>query len=316
MLNPSVLFDQQSTIRNFQPFAEFEWKAADGLTITPGIKAVRITRSVDATVNQTTRTPQNTSVDFHTTLPFLTLNQQLSSQLAVYAQYAKGFQIPDLKSFYIANPTLNSSEPQKSTNYQAGIVGKSDSLTWDVDVYQIDFTNKYVSNGLAGDAAAFVNIGGVTYKGVEAQLTYVFGGGFALYANGSNNKATASDTGKTIAGAPDMTAALGGLYNAVPWAASLIYKRTGSVRQVDYDAAKPAAYDTYLTPAYGNTDLSVAYRFSNIASGIKTFKLQFNVFNLMNNQAVTSISAGKTAAGDQYQYQAPRSYQISAKADF
>ncbi len=314
--NASVLFDQQSMIKNFQPFAEFEWKAADGLTITPGIKSVKIVRSVEALVNQTTRLPQNTSVDYRTTLPFLTVNQQLSSDLAVYAQYAKGFQIPDLKSFYITNPTLNSSEPQKSTNYQAGIVGKSDKLTWDADVYQIDFTNKYVSNGLAGDAAAFVNIGGVTYKGVEAQLTYVLGSGFAVYANGSSNKARAAGTGKTIAGAPDMTAALGGLYNAGPWAASLIYKRTGTVRQVDYDATKPLAYDTYQTPAYGNTDLSVAYLFSNISYGIKNFKLQFNAFNLMNNRTVTSISTGKTVAGDQYLYQAPRSYQISAKADF
>lgn len=314
--NPSVLFDQQSTIRNVQPFAEFEWAAADGLTVTPGVKQVRITRSVDALVNQTTRLPQNTSVDYQTTLPFLTLNQQLGGDLAVYAQYAKGFQIPDLKSFYITNPTQNSSEPQTSTNYQLGIVGKTDRLTWDADLYRIDFKNKYVSNGLAGDAAAYVNIGGVTYKGVEAQLTYVLGGGFAVYANGSTNQATALDTGKAIAGAPNMTAALGGLFNVGPWAASLIYKRTGEVRQVDYDATKPAAYDTYLTPAYGNTDLSVAYIWRNLGYGLKQFKLQLNVFNLMNNDAITSISPGKTVAGDQYLYQVPRSVQVSAKAEF
>ncbi|MES2264316.1 MAG: TonB-dependent receptor [Pseudomonadota bacterium] len=314
--NPSVLFDQDSTIRNFQPFAEFEWRAAEGTTVTPGVKLVRITRAVDALVNQTTRVPQNTSVDYKTTLPFMTVNQQLGEGLAAYAQYAKGFQIPDLKSFYITDPSRNSSAPQKSVNYQLGIVGKSDRLTWDADLYKIDFTNKYVSNGLAGAAAAYVNIGGVTYKGIEGQATWVVGSGFALYANGSSNKAEATDTGKTISGAPDMTAAIGALYNAGPWSASLIGKRTGTVRQADYDAAKPAAYDLYKTAAYTNTDLSVAYRFTGLGMGIKTLKLQFNVFNLFDKQEVTSIAPGKTVAFDQYTFQAPRSVQLSAKADF
>ena len=314
--NPSVLFDQQSTIKNFQPFAEFEWHAASGTTVTPGIKLVRMTRAVDAPVNQTTRIPQHTSVDYSTSLPFLTLNQRLGKELAVYAQYAKGFQIPDLKSFYIADPSRNSTDPQKSVNYQLGIVGKSDRLTWDADLYKIDFTNKYVSNGLGGTAAAYVNIGGVVYKGVEGQATWAIGNGFALYANGSSNKAEASDTGKTIANAPDMTAAVGVLYNGGPWSASLIGKRTGSVRQADFDAAKPSAYDLYQTAAYTNTDLSVAYRFVNVGMGIKTLKLQFNVFNLFDKQEITAISPGKTAQFDQYTYQAPRSVQFSAKADF
>jgi hypothetical protein len=36
----------------------------------------------------------------------------------------------------------------------------------------------------------------------------------------------------------------------------------------------------------------------------------------LNKQDVTSISPGKTLAFDQYTFQAPRSVQISAKADF
>ena len=312
----SVLFDQQSSIKNFQPFAEFEWHAAAGTTVTPGIKLVRITRTVDALVNQTTRAPQSTAVDYSASLPYLSFNQQLGGALAVYAQYAKGFQIPDLKSFYIADPSRNSSEPQKSLNHQIGIVGKSDRLTWDVDFYKIDFTNKYVSNGLTGTAAAYVNIGGVVYKGVEGQATWVVGNGLALYANGSRNHAQNGDTGKTVANAPDMTAAAGLLFNSGAWSASLIGKRTGTVHQVDYDAAKPAAYDYYRTAAYTNTDLSVAYRFTHIGIGIKTLKLQVNVFNLFDKQEVTAIAAGKTTPFDQYAFQAPRSLQISAKADF
>ena len=318
----SVLFDQQSKVKTVQPFAEFEWTPFVGTTITPGLKYVSITRSVDALVQQTTRQLNaKASVDYKATLPFLTVNQQINSELAVYAQYAKGFQIPDLNTFYIANPTQNSSVPQKSTNYQAGIVGKSDRLTWDADLYRINFTNKLVSNGLPGAAAAFINIGGATYQGFEAQAAYVIGGGFSAYVNGSLNSAKATDTGQQIASAPEMTAALGGLFSEGPWAASLIYKRTGAVRQKDYDATKApingqAFYDYYKTPAYGNLDLGVAYTFKNVSSFSKSLKLQLNVFNLANSQKVTAISTGATLPLDTYIYQAPRSLQVSLKADF
>ncbi len=312
---PSVLFQQQSKIDNTQPFAEFEWALTPDLTVTPGVKSVSITRSVDASVNQTTRLPQNTSMDYRKTLPFLTVNQQLDGGLAAYAQYAKGFQIPDLKSFYIVNPNNNSSDPQTSTNYQLGVIGKSKNLTWDIDVYRIEFKNKYVSNGQAGTAAAFVNLGGATYKGIEAQATWLLGYGFALYANGSVNRAAATDTGKTIAKSPDMTAAAGLLFYSGPWSTSFIYKRTGAAYQQDY-AANPATYDYYKVAAYNNADLGVSYTIGNPLSGMKALKLQINFFNLFDQQKITSISPGKILAGDQYTYQAPRSFQVSAKADF
>lgn len=315
---PSVLFNQQSSISSFQPYAEFEWEPLAGTLITPGFKEVNITRRVNALVNQTTRLPQNASASYSTNLPFLTLNQRLGNGLSAYAQYAKGFQIPDLKSFYIADPTRNSSDPQKSTNYQLGIVASSHALTWDADIYKIDFTNKYVSNGQSGSNAAFVNVGGATYRGVEGQLTWLVGGGFAAYVNGSINKAVANDTGKTIAGAPDMTAALGALYNLGPWSSSLIWKRTGSTYQANYDPTNPSAYLRYRTAATTNTDFSLSYRFGPVGMGLKALKLQLNVFNLMNQQNVTAITPGKPTdgSGDQYSFQAPRSWQLSARAEF
>ena len=313
---PSVLFDQQSKISSLQPFAEFEWELTPSTIVTPGVKSVMITRSVDALVNQTTRIPQKASVDYRATLPFLTVNQQLGQGVSVYGQYAKGFQIPDLKSFYITDPTKNSAEPQLSTNYQLGVVGKNRDFTWDVDVYRIEFKNKYVSNGLGGTAAAYVNIGGATYQGVEAQGTYLLADGLAIYANGSMNGATANDTGKTISGAPSMTAALGTIYNSGPWGGSLIFKRTGAVYQQDFDATKPANYDYYRTRAYDNLDLGASYTFTSFGPFIKALKLQANIFNLLNQHHVTSVSPGKTLAGDQYLYQAPRSFQISARMTF
>ena len=321
----SVLFDQQSTIKTIQPFVEFEWKPTTDTTVTPGIKLANITRSQTSPVAQTTRILNDSaSLTYKSTLPFLTINQQIKPGLAVYGQFAKGMQIPDLNTFYVNNPANNSTDPQKSTNYQIGIVGKSDTMTWDADLYRIDFTNKLVSNNLTGAAAGFINIGGARYQGAEAQMAYVLGGGFSAYANGSINSAKASDTGQQIANAPDMTAALGALYKAGPVDASLIYKVTGATRQKDFDATKApingqSYYDYYKAPAYGNLDLGVAYTIKNPTQWTKAIKLQLNVFNLLNSQSTTAISSGpynKQIQYDTYVYQAPRSMQVSLKADF
>ena len=314
----SVLFDQQSKITSTQPFAEFEWKATADTTVTPGLKLLNITRSVSSPVEQTTRELNHTGSKTYTaTLPFLTVNKQLSKEMSVYGQYAEGFQIPDLKTFYISNPALNSSVPQKSTNYQLGVVGKSDKMTWDLDIYQINFTNKLVSNGLSGANAAFINIGGATYKGVEGQMAYVVDGGFSVFANGSINKALANDTGKQISGAPEMTAAVGGLFAQGPWASSLILKRTGAVYQKEF--TNQAYYDFYKTASYDNIDLAVSYTMKNVAQ-FKAVKVQLNVFNLADSQKATAITAASSTvtgtAYDTYIFQAPRSAQISVKADF
>ncbi len=317
----SVKFDQQSTIRTVQPYLEYEWMVTPDLQITPGVKYINITRSQTSPVAQTTRLVNDAgSVTYTSTLPFLTVNQKINDGLAVYAQYAKGFQIPDLNTLYVANPSLNSTDPQKTTNYQVGIVGKSDRMTWDADIYRIEFVNKLQSVTVGTDSY-FTNIGGATYQGLEGQMAYVLGGGVSAYVNGSVNSAKSTDTGLQLANAPEFTAALGALYSDRGWSGSLLYKVTGPVRQKDYTAGKAPIngadyYDYYQTPSYGTMDLAVAYTFEGGNAFGKKVKLQLNVFNLLDKSAVTAISTGATTTYDTYVYQTPRSFQLSLKADF
>jgi iron complex outermembrane receptor protein len=266
-------------------------------------------------VNQTTRLPANFLVGYEKSLPFFTINKRIGSNMAVYAQYAQGYQIPDLNTFYITDPTKNSSDPQTSTNYQVGIIGKSDRFAWDFDVYKIDFKNKMVSNGLTGANAAFINIGGARYQGVEGQLTMIVGGGLAVYLNGSSNKAESLETGKQIARAPLNTVGAGLLWSGGPIDTSLIYKMTGETYQTEYTTATAANYDNYKIKARSNVDFSISYKWQKVL-GLRSLKLQANVFNLQSNQDVTAIGLGKTALGDQYQFQAPRSTQISLRTEF
>jgi iron complex outermembrane receptor protein len=305
----SIKYDQHSSYFQYQPFAEFEWKASPDLSITPGYKYVNIRRSIDALVNQTTRLSTDNARTYTAHLPFLTANYRIDSEWSTYAQLARGFRAPDLSAQYVVNPNLGQPVPQTSTNKQVGIVHQSGGWTFDADVYHIDFNNKIASIG-TGNSQVFYNQGGVTYKGIEAQATYVIGGGLSVFANGSLNSARSTTTGLTIAGAPSSTAALGALYATGPWSVSLIAKQTGSQYAAE---GEPAAY---RIGAWTTTDLNVVYTVDNVGGWARRLRIQLAIYNLGNNQSVLSITPNaKGAAFDQYLFVPGRSAMLSMRVE-
>jgi iron complex outermembrane receptor protein len=295
-----IKFDQNSHIEHFEEFAELELRPVAGLTITPGIKHVSFKRSISADYNQTTRFAQDISATYTATLPFATINYQPTEQLSIYGQYARGFLMPPLADLYVANPGLSTVKPERSTNYQAGIVYHGSRLSIDADVYIINFKNKFAQDTTAPASAGtvFINLGAVSYKGAEAQATYAFENGVAIFANVSRNYAktdNASDVVHTqVPNAPVMTAAAGLLYKHGPIRASLIDKYTGAQYATD---GEPVAYR--ISP-YNSADLSISYDF-----GIARVGLMIN--DLLDSTRVTNINTGKTALFDQYFYQPGRS---------
>ncbi len=304
----SVSYEQRSSWRQYQPFVEFEWAAAPGWTVTPGLKYVDFKRKLDAAVNQGTRLPTQAEQSYSTTLPFLTTNYAVNKEWAAYAQVARGFLVPDLSMFYVNNPTLSTPKPQTSTNYQLGTVHQSGRLSFDADVYYIDFNNKIATSG-SGNDQIYYNQGGVVYKGVEGAATWYVGSGFSLHANGSINKAEAKDSGLQVAKAPSSTTALGLLYKANGAYGSLIAKSVGG------QYAKDGEPGAYKIAAYTVADFTAGYRWK-VGGVVKAVKAQIGVSNLFNKQDVTSISAGKTAPFDQYTFVPERSWTASLSADF
>ena len=311
---------QNSGWKQYEPFVDFEWRATPQLTVTPGIKYVSEKLSVDADVNQSSRQPFHGSKTFKKTLYFLTANYKLQENLAVYAQYATGFLLPDISATQKVAPNLADLKPQESTNYQAGLVYHGAKITLDADAYYIEFTNKLQSATIplatGGSETQFFNLGGATYKGVEGSVTFAATDNVFLFANGSINSAKAEGAnttrggvpivvagGKQIAGAPKSTAAIGGLYQDDNWSISLVDKYTGEQWGAE---GEPAAYHI---PGYHSADLSVVYR-------IDRYRLEAAIYNIFDSQKFTSIKPGKTVPYDQYYFQPERNFQVSAKVNF
>jgi iron complex outermembrane receptor protein len=301
-----IKFDQNSHTEHTEEFVEVELRPFPGLKITPGFKHVDFNRRIFADYNQTTRIPQKLSDTYTANLPFLTINYAVSAQLSLYGQYARGFLAPSLSVLYVANPTLSTVEPERSTNYQAGVVYHGGNLSIDADIYKIDFTNKFATDPTApaSEGVVFINQGAVQYKGVEGQITYALSKGFAVFANGSRNYAKTDNAGAPklqVANAPEWTAAAGILYKAGPIRFSLIDKFIG--RQWFADPAS-ANYNLYRSNGYSSAILSVRYEVGPVRLGVE-------VNNLLNSRPVTNIApAGKTgtSAFDQYYYQTGRAF--------
>ena len=322
--------DQGSSWTNYQPFAEFEWAAATGLTVTPGVKYLDFTRTVDA-LNNNGYGPFRGDYKYTKVLPFLTINQRFGEHDSAYFQYAQGLQIPTLDYTYVSGAT-NAPTPQTTTNYQLGFVHKDNRLTWDVDIYRINFNNLILNIPSTGNATVFINSGGAVYQGLEGELAYLIGGGFSVFVNGSLNSAKFTNINDTLVQedynnngvsgaytynngnpitngripyAPDSTLAGGLLYKSGPVDASLGYSRTGK------QYAVPGEVQAYLIPAFDNIDLNGTYTFKNVG-GFSSVKLGLSVYNIANKRNLTLITQGP----DEYNYQAPRSVMATVKVKF
>jgi iron complex outermembrane receptor protein len=320
----AVKFDQQSQILNAQPFLEVQWVLPTGTTIYPGVKLLNIQRYDDAAIQNTSRVPNSTNrITYHNALPFFSLNQPLIKNAAAgadtsfYFQYGRGYEIPDLATFYVNNPLQNSMVPNETSTYQAGIIGKSNEATWDIDYYTINFSNlqsllNVDANGnpfAAGPYTAYFDVGGAKYRGIEMEGTVALGGGAALYGNLSTDSARELTYNTQVKGIPAYTAALGLLYKSKHVDSSLIYKQIGEQYLNAYTG--PASATNYFDPnqqiqAYGLLDFDVTWR-----TGKST--LQFNVYNVTSSQPYLSPVQTSLTSGGLMTHIAPASVLLTLK---
>jgi iron complex outermembrane receptor protein len=310
----AVNFDQQSAIFNAQPFLEAQFRLPSGTTIYPGIRFLNITRYDDAQIEAKTRMPANETINYTTTLPFISANQKITKTLSAFAQYGEGYEIPDLATYYVANPLLNSTVPNESRTVQGGFIGKTSFFTWDADYYTTNFTNLVTklttdingavncgtgpgTTGLPCNYSNFFNVGGAQYHGFEFQATALLGRGFALYGNYSTDTATANNTASLqLPNVPLQTSAAGLLYKSRKLDGSAILKFTGkqflNTPPAQTDTTYAADLASYLNginqiPAYATLDVSLTFHMTPKDT------LQINGYNLTNVSPL--LSAGSTS---------------------
>jgi iron complex outermembrane receptor protein len=281
-----------------EPYFEIEWRPTSELSVIPGVKYVDYSRSLAGRTGLSGSGPtlENDSESNTTVLGSVAANYKILPTLAAYAQWGQGFQASPESTLAVSAPQLTSLNPEKSNNYQTGAVWQDDHLTADADVYFIAFNNK-IAQIAVPLGTYYSNLGGVYYKGLEGQATYLFGDtGLAVNFNGSINFAQQAGTHLTIAEAPKQTAGGGILYDKDGFYGSLMLKYVGPRFATLYSATNP---NTNL-PAYYYSNLTVGYRYRT------NVRISLTVNNLTDR--LTATDGSGAAVNPTYYYMPARNF--------
>jgi iron complex outermembrane receptor protein len=320
-----------SQINNVQPWIEYEWHPTSYWTITPGYKYEVFMRDHLAAVNQTTLQPADFNATYTASLPFLASNYKLTDHWSIYGQASKGFLAPGVAAYYVYNSAFsqNSISPQNTTNYQIGTVYKTEDYTFGVDAYRITADNFPITTTYSDGSTSYVNGGTARYQGLEAEGTYKVVNNFAVYASGALIGAKFIDganTGLRVGDAPTYTLAGGLIYDDKTFFGSLIHRINGDYYGSSGQTASTIAIngDLNKVSSWSSTDVVLGLNteaLKRMGFGEKA-QVKIGVNNLFNNTNITEISGAPTALTAasstklSYQFQAPRTYYISAKVDF
>jgi iron complex outermembrane receptor protein len=302
-LRASFKLQLASHITNAQPFAEYEWRPIDRLTITPGFKFESFTRQQDGQVNQTTLQPIDYSHTYTAGMPFLSARYKLTQDVTVYAQASQGFLAPTVSAYYVFNPALGGIKPQVTTNYQAGTVYKTGKITADADVYQVTATNFPVVNTTSTGLQDYINGGTAQYRGIEAEGSYSIINGLSAYASGALIQAkyiAGANSGLRVGGAPSFTAAGGFIYDDGKFFGSALQKFTGDAYGSGGQSVNSSFNNASLNhiKGYNTTDMVIGVRV-NTAEEFnvgKTAEFKLGIYNAFNHTNITDIGGGTGTA--------------------
>ncbi len=280
-----------------QPCAEYEYRAASNLTITPGIKYARYTQDftqfadngkIVGSLNGAASIQH--AVTYGTWLPSVDAHYMLQSYWSMYAQYGKGQNIPPTSIFDVKGAQVAiTPKPILTDTAQVGSVWKSRRATLDVDYYHVHFQNDYSStfDPASGDTVYFLTADSVT-QGVEAESTILVGGGLAVYLNGTKGSARYTDTNQWAQNAPGDTETIGLTFNRDSWNLGFFNKRVGQMFNDNGAAHEAVAIDPFnITNVFLNYTVKGASKLANS-------RIRMAVNNLTDNHAITAVSPAST----------------------
>jgi iron complex outermembrane recepter protein len=297
---PLPNFKERFYTTSLQPYAEFEWRPINRLTLTPGVKFVfyrmALTQYADngKTVGSLNGDPftQHTA-DYHTFQPTFDVNYKLRNNWSIYTQFASGSTIPPSSVFDVSGAQVGVlPSPTKSMTYQAGTVYKTGRFTLDFDAYHIGFDNTYSSTTTADGRPLYFAGGSSTTKGLEAESTVFLGGGISLYLNGTEGAAKYDATGLYLANAPGNTETIGMSYQQRNWDLGFFNKRIGKMWNDNSGINQAVPIDPFeISNLYLNYTIKGETRFAET----KLRLIINNVFDQHSIVAVTPASSKSNA---------------------
>jgi iron complex outermembrane receptor protein len=250
-------------------------------------------------------------------LPSLGAVWHLDRSNQLYAGVTKNFAaVPDgVIQAAAAGSDISHVQPESSVNIDAGWRYDTRDLQASVALYHVRFANQIVfltpaSSGLTqinytiGTSGSYLNVGGVTSKGVEAIAMWHASPALDLYASATYNDSTYIGNvngivaGNKVAGQPGRMLALAANYHDRGFRAGLAAKYVGD-RYGTID-------NNEKLPSYVSADAYVGYHIDfGPQQQIKSVDLGLTVTNLLNKRYLGTVDYGSSSPSAGYYWIAP-----------
>lgn len=287
----------------------------DRLKLDVGAKAISVSRDYTNLLNGTNGRSAKYSKSF---LPQIGATYQLTANEQIFGNYAKNFSAPSTGVLTVGtyNPDL---KPESSTNIDLGIRTKRQTFDASLAVYHVKYDNRILqikdsTNRYLLNADIFSNVGSITSKGVELASNWHPTQQFNLYTSltlnqskfDQNYQASATSVvqsgGKTVPDSPKAMFFADASYHVGGYFAGINGKYVGKrFSTVD---------NTESAPAYEVFGLRAGYKVKKLF-GVKDFRVQVNVDNLLNKSYLSSMYTGTTAGNPTYFTGTPRAVYLT-----
>ena len=246
------------------------------------------------------------------TIPQIGATWQVIPRAQVYGSVYKGFAPAQLSTAIDDKGVDQQLAPERSTNMELGLRGRSGAFSYDSAVFSMNFSNQIVNQSLAAGISK-ANGGRSLHQGAELALGYVLGHGWGINGNatyipiakfvGSNSLGR---YGNRISYTPKLTSNLGVSYekNGFNTLVSLNY-----VSNQYADSANTVVENTIGTlgeiPAFVTVNWSANYA---INKDLKVFGV---INNLFDKRYIASRNPDGIFAGAPLNFQAGMSYHFN-----
>ena len=246
------------------------------------------------------------------TIPQIGATWQLVPQAQAYGSIYKGFAPAQLATAIDDKGVDQQLAPERSTNMELGLRGRSGGFSYDSALFSMNFSNQIVNQSLAAGISK-ANGGKSLHQGAEASLAYVLGRGWGISGNatyvpvarfvGTNSLGR---DGNRIPYTPKLTSNVGISYekNGFNTLVSLNYVSTQYA-----DSANTVAQNAIGTlgevPAFTTVNWSANYAIN------KDWKVFGVINNVFDKRYISSRSPDGIFAGAPLNFQAGMSYQFN-----
>ncbi len=302
-----VSFNEDNKANSLAMYAQNRFLLTKDFALIPGVRVESYNQTRSNVITNKSGSTKNVE-----TIPQIGATWQVVPQAQVYGSLYKGFAPAQLATAIDDKGVDQQLSPERSTNMELGLRGRSGGFSYDSAVFSMNFSNQIVNQSLAAGISK-ANGGKSLHQGAELALGYQFDHGWGI-----NGNATYIPVAKFVG-----TNSLGRDGNRIPYTPKLTsnlgisYERNSfnTLVSLNYVSAQYAdSANTVIeneigtlgeVPSYVTVNWSANYAIN------KDWKVFGVINNLFDKRYISSRSPDGIFAGAPLNFQAGMSYHFN-----